>query len=235
MAQQADDLKKYLAKLATMAEDKLDTALGAILFRQDCPDRMILGDYGLGLLATAEAAEIGQHLAGCPYCPAELARLTESLVPPERATAEPGWVEQVVGFGRVWLEPESGRWRQIAVALTNLGRPPQAPAALPGMMGQPAGLAASGPEQLSLAPPGADFELEISFGPDQSSGEPDHCRLAVMLTLLDRFGDFSGIDVILHWGEQTRREVTNALGQVTFAALPCAQLNQMNLMVTLPD
>lgn len=44
------------------------------LFRATCPSSLELGEYRLGLLRSAQAAEIARHLNDCPHCAAELAQ-----------------------------------------------------------------------------------------------------------------------------------------------------------------
>jgi anti-sigma factor RsiW len=53
------------------------------LFRLPCPGSQALGDYHLGLLAEAKTLTIKEHLAECPYCPAELEALKEFLAESE--------------------------------------------------------------------------------------------------------------------------------------------------------
>ena len=87
MTQQPQDSKKYLARLAKLDDDTVDTALGAVLHRQDCPDKMVLGDYELGLLAAEAQTQLEAHLSRCPFCQAEIARFAESLTTDEHLTA----------------------------------------------------------------------------------------------------------------------------------------------------
>ncbi len=54
-----------------------------ILYRLHCPDSQALGEYHLGLLAAAEASAVREHLAECPYCPAELEALRQFLAESE--------------------------------------------------------------------------------------------------------------------------------------------------------
>lgn len=223
-------------------EDSLDIALRAILYRQDCPDKMTLGDYDLGLLSSEEQAQIQRHLERCPYCRAELARFSQSLASDELLVAlkedrspvpDPGWLEQLFDLGRTWVEPKTGRWRQVSVALANLGRQHGQAAALKGLMSE-AIETPPAPYSLTIAPNEANFELELTFSPDPTGGVANLCQLGVTLTLLDRLGDFSGVQVTLQWGRQVYTGKTNSLGEVTFPQLPCDQLEQMNLIVTLP-
>jgi hypothetical protein len=241
-ARNSDELRRQLEALTNLDENSMDTALRTLLYRQDCPDTMVLGDYALGLLAAEAQAQTLQHLEMCPHCRAELARFADSvaqdpllvgleMTAPVVVKPDPTWVERALEVGRAWLEQESGRWRQVAVALVNLGQTTGSAPALSGLMGKPAAAASTGPRRLTIAPPEAGFELEINVSPDGDEA----CRVVVSLTLLDRFGDFSGAQVTLQWGSDVQIKQTDILGEATFRGLPCDQLDHMNLTMTLPD
>ncbi len=135
--------------------------------------------------------------------------------------------------GRAWLEKETGRWRQLALSLPSLGVKPQGAPALAGLMS--AGAASPAPAQRTLAPAGANFEIKLLVGPDPTPEGKGLSRLDVVLTMLDRLGDFSGAHVTLWQGSVARTQHTDALGKVTFDGLPGDQLASMSLTVTLPD
>jgi hypothetical protein len=143
-------------------------------------------------------------------------------------------VESLFEFGRAWLEQETGRWRQISLALVDLGSQAGTSTALSGLM---SGTIASAPAQdsLTLTPPEANFELTLLVLPDPLGGSDNLAQIKVVLTLLDRFGDFSGAWVTLQWADQVRSQKTNVLGEVIFANLPREQLDRMELTITLPD
>lgn len=247
MAQDGDHQRQQQDNLSNLAEDSLDRALRAILYRQDCPDKMALGDYALGLLSGIDQARIQRHLKQCLHCQAELARFSQSLADDELLAAlnvapdpapmtapDPTWVEQLFEAGRAWLEQETGRWRQVSLTLAKLGSQQGTAPALTGLMSE-ALQSVPAQDSLLVAPAGADFELALTISPDPAAGSADFCQLLLMLTLLDRFGDFSGAQVTLQWGNQVHSQETNALGEALFAGLPCAQLDQMNLTITLPE
>lgn len=58
---------------------RMEARLRAGLYRRACPSASELGEYRLGMLARREAAAIAQHLAGCPHCAREVARLESFL------------------------------------------------------------------------------------------------------------------------------------------------------------
>lgn len=241
-AQNSEELRRQLETLTNLDENSMDTALRALLYRQDCPDTMTLGDYALELLVPEEAGQTLQHLELCPHCRAELARFADAVAQdpllvgaeaaaPIATAPDPTWVERAFAQGRAWLEQESGRWRQVAVALANLGQPSGSAPALSGLMSD--AVKTTGPKSRSLAlvPAEAGFELEITVSPEGD----DLCRVVVSLTLLDRFGDFSGAQVTLQWGSEVQVAQTDPLGEATFRGLPCDQFDHMNLTLTLPD
>jgi hypothetical protein len=49
------------------------------LYRLDCPSTTELGEYQLGVLPRAQAANVAAHLAMCPHCWGEIAQLQQFL------------------------------------------------------------------------------------------------------------------------------------------------------------
>jgi hypothetical protein len=64
------------------------------LYRFDCPEPAELGEYHLGLVPTARAVELAEHLVHCPHCRTETAQLQDFLVDTAR-DLEPSIVERV--------------------------------------------------------------------------------------------------------------------------------------------
>lgn len=58
---------------------RVESRLVGMLYRFDCPDAMVLGDYELGRLAPAARTAAAAHVAGCAPCGAELAQLRDFL------------------------------------------------------------------------------------------------------------------------------------------------------------
>jgi anti-sigma factor RsiW len=54
-------------------------ALRALLYRADCPDAQVLGEYYLGLLSPADRAVIEEHVRDCSLCLADIAKLEHFL------------------------------------------------------------------------------------------------------------------------------------------------------------
>ncbi|MEM7028156.1 MAG: hypothetical protein AAF629_01090 [Chloroflexota bacterium] len=243
MVQKADDVKKYIAQLAQQNDDTVDTHLGQALQRQDCPDKMVLGDYELELLNADDQAKIKAHVTLCLFCQAELAQFSQSLAHDDLLAALPAssdvgvktdWVEQAFEFGQAWLEQESGRWRQIVLSLSSLGTQGTPNAALSGLMSGSTDTETFEQQSRVIAPFGADFELEIIFSPLASSSAQNACQVTILLTRFNHFGDFSGASITLQGDDQIHSQETNALGEVIFAEIPCDQLNTMRLSMTLP-
>lgn len=65
------------AQLTALAqrEHRLTTAFYRLL----CPSPLLLGEYQLKLLSTAEQATIADHLAQCPHCTEEVAQLQDFM------------------------------------------------------------------------------------------------------------------------------------------------------------
>ena len=227
-------------------QEILDDMLRAAFYRQDCPDPLVLGEYKLGILAEPEQANIQAHLARCPHCPTELDRLTdffenESIdepigisVPQPPTAPDPSWQEVALDQGRAWLETETKRWRQLWLSLPPLWRQSQEAPALAGMLQKGVVVPPSSSQgTMKIAPPKAHFEMQLSVVSDQK--EQDLCRLNVDLTLKDRFGDFSGVQVTLLWNNSAQSKETNPQGEVSFTGLPIDQLASMRLLVTFPE
>ncbi len=80
---------------------RLQARLSARLYRAECPETLVLGEYYQGLLHPDRASMVQRHLALCPYCRKEYARLQEFFEPP------PGLME---------------RARKVAASLVSTGQ-----------------------------------------------------------------------------------------------------------------
>lgn len=103
---------------------RLQGRLTARLYRLTCPSPMELGEYHLGVLPRDRAAAVARHLAECPHCSREVARLKGYLVElaPDLEPSPLEWVKErvrvlvarLIGGG-----PEGGllrRMKQAAMA-----------------------------------------------------------------------------------------------------------------------
>lgn len=158
------------------------------------------------------------------------------LAAPQAGPApDPSWYQVAWDHGRAWLERETDNWRQVWLTLGNV-MGGQTPALAPvGIMADGAKVPAPSQATLTLAPDQADFELKLVVVPEPTSVGDGLCRVEVALTLKDRFGDFSGAQVTLLWGDQTFSQETDVLGKVVFSGLPCDQVPAMSLTLVLPE
>ena len=62
--------------------DKLEKNLKAILFRSDCPSKMDLGEYEMGLLSSQRRDELASHLNECPQCQVDLVQMQHFMTLP---------------------------------------------------------------------------------------------------------------------------------------------------------
>ena len=143
---------------------------------------------------------------------------------------QPGWQQVALKYGRGWIEQATETWQQVEVFLSNLGTQQDAvPAlAMAGLQGAESESAASATELLHIAPESANFELHITAR--RKKGE-----LEVAVTLHERLGDFSGIEVTLMQNGLAQTATTDALGKVTFRNVPFDQLDAMRLVVRLAE
>jgi hypothetical protein len=153
---------------------------------------------------------------------------------PPPSLPHPSWRQMVRDYGRIWLEQETGRWRQLWLSLAALGNAPQKAPALTGMMG----LDSPPPNvvgEWSITSPDANIEIKLVITADPTAAAKDQCRIDIALTLKDYFGDFSGVQITLLWAESVYIKETDAWGKASFSQLPCHQLPLMSLQIVLPD
>lgn len=138
--------------------DSFETNLSANLYRLDCPDSLLLGEYQQGLLPDTAAGPIAAHVRACTHCAAELDTLRQFL-----ADVQPAPGASMVERARTWIArrlPDLGE--------TAVGQPAFA------VRGDEAGtlMFAAGDAQLSLEiqadaeTPGRKAILGLLFGVD---------------------------------------------------------------------
>jgi hypothetical protein len=197
----------------------------------------------MGLLPGDQHARIHSHVQRCPYCEAELSRLTNFLsdVPtpvslPESAPApDPSWRQTALEHGLAWLEQQTGRWRQVWLSLSSLGTSTAGASAPAGLMGAGVLTQRSMPGAMYVSGAGANFEMKIRVAPEPAPTGPNLCRLELDFNLEERFGDFSGVQVTLFRDKASDTQVTNVQGEVSFSGLLCDQIGNMSLVVILPE
>jgi hypothetical protein len=72
------------------------------LYRITCPSPLELGEYHLGMLSTAQAETVAEHLVGCPHCAREVAQLEGYLAELE-SSLKPNLLKQVKQRVRVLI------------------------------------------------------------------------------------------------------------------------------------
>jgi hypothetical protein len=161
----------------------------------------------------------------------QVLRSDEPSIPPPA----PSWVERMIVHGRAWVDGGTENWRRLQVSLADLQlAPPPAPA-LTGLMSD---MAATRPINLStlhVAPAQGGFDLSLAVQKELANPNEEQFQVEVMLTLLDRFGDYAGVDLYLSWDDVTRQATTNAFGRALFTGLPATHAKAMSLVVIFPD
>jgi len=91
---------------ATITDDVLDKLLLKHLYRADCPDMMLLGEYHLGLLEGEQQKVVTDHLnkTRCPHCQAELEQLIDFLAEDMAETASTPSLAEAVWHQKQGLE-----------------------------------------------------------------------------------------------------------------------------------
>lgn len=94
--------------------DSIENRLKAILFRSDCPSKMELGEYELGLLGSQQQEELTSHMAVCPHCQVDLVQMRQFMALP------------VVSIGSVTREVEqkSPLLERVKIIFIDLLSPP---------------------------------------------------------------------------------------------------------------
>lgn len=146
------------------------------------------------------------------------------------------WRERTIEHGRAWLESATERWRQVELSLADLrvGAEGTAPAMV-GLMSDDAGSSGATQASLQIAPENSGFELSLIVSMDANAGTADLYRAEVLLTLFDRLGDYSGVELYLTSHETRQHAITDKQGRAHFTNLPAAQLTSMHLTVLFPE
>ncbi len=201
-------------------DDELETGLKAALYRRDCPEAMILGEYHLGMLSKSVQAGVHHHLARCPHCQAELARLVDFLAEdvlsplPAIESPSPNWVQEL-GF-------EWQRVREIGRIMIRLLGEALTPGAL-----QPAPIALRGHQaeqgdvlrRLILSPDQTeDLDLEVTIA--RQTDNPQQYTLTVLAQVPNRWPDLSGVQVQATAGAWNATGTTDEIGKVILEGLP---------------
>lgn len=201
-------------------ERKLARMMRAALFRCSCPDTMTLSDYQLGWLGSAEHARVRAHVARCPHCQAELARLDAFLA--DRSVA-PGWVKDL-GFEWRRLAQAGGRAGRIVIRLMKEALAPSLrPLPVRGQLDVTDDVVEGGAyRRVALhleQTDGLDVQAEVR----QSEAVSGTWQVKVKALAPDRWPDFSGTLVKVQAGAWTREVTTDEFGQVVIDGVPRVQ------------
>ncbi len=119
IAGQVEGSPENLARARKLKQ--MQASLLAHLYRADCPDSLLLGEFFHGLLHPGEAARIRRHLDLCPHCLEEYAQLQVFFTP------QPDVIERA----RTWIARllSGDPFGQPALALGLRGETPRVYAA----------------------------------------------------------------------------------------------------------
>lgn len=157
------------------------------------------------------------------------------LLPALAVVPAADWLEQRIDHGRAWLDGASKLWRQVQVSFADLTLGSIGQPAVAGLMSDDLSVAQPPKGIMQVAPQGASFELTVAVSPDPAATESAIYQAEVMLTLFERFGDYSGVELYLLWEDIAQQATTDAFGRARFSGLPSGQITAMSLIVVLPQ
>ncbi len=194
-----------------MNDNTLDNFFSALLFRVDCPDTMLLGDFHRGLLDDDnEAEEIRNHLLKCHHCVEEIGRLDVMLA--EVPEKQPSFVWQRLDeLGQLvirFLRPSPVAPQLVAVkgASTDLLR-----------------------EATLLPEETGGVDVAVSVFPTTET----KCNVNVRVQIPERWPDLSGVMVTLVADEVPVEKVTDENGDALFNDISRSSLDSLTLNIHL--
>ncbi|MCS6848638.1 MAG: zf-HC2 domain-containing protein [Anaerolineae bacterium] len=205
-------------------EHRLERALRVALFRRSCPDTMTLSDYQLGLLNSMEHARVHAHVARCPHCQAELARLDAFLA---GRPAISGWISDA-GFEWRRLARAGEQAGQVVIRLVKDALMPL-PRLLP-VRGEAQVADFSVYRQIVLHPEqtgGLDVQAEVR----RSAAHEDAWQVIVKVQSPERWPELAGTAVKVQTGAWSREVITDEHGRAVVEGIPNALLDAMVIKV----
>ncbi len=205
-------------------ESRLERMLRVALFRRSCPDTMVLSDYQLGFLSPTERARVHAHVARCPHCQAELARLGTFLAD---RPAVSSWISDL-GFEWRRLMRAGGEASQIVIRLVKDTLMPL-PQLLP-VRGEDNGADFGVQRQIALHPEqtgGLDVQVEVR----RSLEFEEACQVIAQVQSPERWPDLAGATVKVQAGAWSREAQTDEHGRVVVEGVPSALLDVMTIKV----
>jgi len=158
-----------------------------------------------------------------------------NLLPALAVMPDASWLEQRIEHGRAWLDSASNLWRQVQLSLAELTFGAGGQPAVAGLMSDELSAAQPSTGVMQVAPQGASFELTVAVSPDPAMTDPSIYQAEVILTLFERFGDYSGVELYLLWEDISQQATTDAFGRARFTGLPSGSITAMSLIVVLPQ
>jgi len=221
LSQQDDPV--WLEAIAAAKEGTITPLMAEFL-----ADQATLGELDPDLLAQFAALQADPATDLLADLPAFATFAQQQTTATEGEQAD--WLEVALAQGKAWVEQATGTWRKVSLSLAALTTPPTASPALSGLMRADSAAAPQMGASFTLAPDEANFELTATLLPTDQA----HCNLEVIVTLFDRLGDFSGVELTLSWGDQAITQTTDDQGEAVFADLPCAEVPTIQLWLDLP-
>ncbi len=205
-------------------ESRLERLLHAALFRRSCPDTMTLGDYQLGLLKAVEHARVRAHVARCPHCQAELARLDAFLA--DRPTIS-GWIGDA-GFEWRRLVRAGEQAGQIVIRLVKDALAPS-PRLLP-VRGEVQMADFDVYRQIVLHPEQTG-ELDVQAEVRRGATHKDTWQVIVQVQSLARWPELAGTSVKISAGVWSQEALTDEHGRAVVGGVPDALLDMLTIKV----
>jgi len=205
-----------------MDDQRLDNFLLAALYRRDCPDTQMLGEYQMGLLAGPDQAHIRAHLGRCAHCRVELVQLDKFVTAPVPA-AKP---KRERNFE--WLRlREIG---QVVIRLLKESLLPAEPQLTPvAVMGDVPASEKEETEVLRRIVLGPDDtgDLDLEAVIRRSQQDPQRCTLTVRALIPGRWPDLAGTVVQARAGRWRAEGKTNDAGEVILENIPADALDTL--------
>ena len=194
-----------------MNDDTLNQLFSALLFRADCPDTMLLGDFQRGLLTDVQQRNaVETHLQTCHHCATEVARLaalTEAVTP-----QQPSFICQ--------------RLDDLSQLVIRLLKPPATAPQLAAVKGHSAELL----HEITLRPDETDG-VDVAVNVEPTSARL--CDVGVRVQIPARWPELAGVRVTLGAESPIAEQETDENGVVRFSDIERSLLESLTLNIHL--
>lgn len=190
--------------------------------------------------STVGYSQLEQHLQVCPHCRREYRELEAVLTSAYTEAAPVATARSRYDFS--FLKPQQSRpfgWDDLGRLIVDLTSsvwqsPPRlAPAYVVKSEDTPDEAGAEGlpaPLRFSLGAPDLDdLQLDVTALPDRT--DPARYTLVAKVEQPSRWPELAGVTVSLTLGDETRTDVTDESGEVTFSRIPAERLTDAQLRV----